>query len=312
MQNFGNDQLATRTCWQCKSSKKKCDKLLPTCSRCSRLSIECAYDGEKPDAAPSNHDSNDTKFEQIFQRLERLEHLISNPDSPTTTRTSASHEPPPSYVSNIDHSCQPPSWQVDPGQLKQEYVGFMLWGSVFRIMSESHTTIDAVADNYFKWTHQWLPMISRSRFDTGLERLKVYSTDRGSSLTILAMHLTVTPVSEHPGSTPLSDSPWYRACKYYFSYFASVEEPTVDIIQAGILLALFEHMQSIDNKALTTLGICGRLACALDLDDIVAQALIREPGEISSEVEEAIQTWFALILLDRFHSSLLSIRNHSK
>jgi hypothetical protein len=208
---------------------------------------------------------------------------------------------------------EPPKWAIDPGYLKPEYAGFMMFGSVFRVMSASRTSVEAVTKAYFDYTHKWLPIISPERFEEEINKFKDFRPTSGFLLTLLAMHLIVTPPSQHPPANSLSESPWYRACKYYFGvwtgfaelYHSESDGPPpdmvlcLDVIQAGMLIALFEHTQCVPNRALVTLGFCARIAYALELDEVVAQQKTRDIGSMTLEEEEIVQTWWGLILLDR-------------
>lgn len=172
------------------------------------------------------------------------------------------------------------------------------------MLSENHTTIEAISKKYFEYTHQWLPMICPVRFEKGLRQFKDFEPEGGFLMTVLAMHLIVTPCSEHPPCNSVSESKWYRACKYYFGQMVSVGEPSIGLVQAGILIALFEHTQCIKNRALVTLGISARVAYAVGLDNIEARYAVSEQKETTMEEDEALHTWWGLILLDRFGALL--------
>ncbi|KAE8387435.1 hypothetical protein BDV23DRAFT_174674 [Aspergillus alliaceus] len=55
---MGTTRYSSRVCLTCKSGKRKCDKVLPVCSRCARLQLTCVYEGAddiQSHAAPSLH-----------------------------------------------------------------------------------------------------------------------------------------------------------------------------------------------------------------------------------------------------------------
>lgn len=293
-----DQQTAARTCTQCKNAKKKCDKLLPACSRCLRVTIQCQYENEGSGPKESTIESDAAKFDEIFRRLDRIEGRVSGFGSIPSPY--GSHGP--TVMNDMDSRSlgDPHKWAVDPGQLKSDYLGFILWGSVFRTLNEDKTTVEAIHKAYLEYTHPWLPIVCSVRFENNHKRFKELRPDLGFLLTILAMHLVVTSPSNHPSAKSLSESPWYRACKHYFMHFVGLVEPSIDLIQAGILIALFEHVQCIEDRALITLGICGRLAYELDFDDIVSRELAIELEERSLEAIEVLQTWIGIVLLDRY------------
>lgn len=264
---------------------------------CHRLDIECQY-GSDSLASKDDVDDSNTRFNEIFRRLDRIEGRVFPSDfSPPARNT---HEQPILSSVNTDFPNDSHKWAIDPGQLKSDYLGFILWGSVFRILNETRTTVEAIYKVYHEHTHPWLPMICSNRFEANYRNFRELKPDLGFLITVLAMHLIVTPPSKHPAAKSLSESPWYRACKHYFMHFVGLTKPSVDLLQAGILISLFEHTQYVENSALVTLGVCARLAYELDFDDIVPQELAKDPESRSLEAVEVMNTWFALVLLDRY------------
>jgi hypothetical protein len=113
------------------------------------------------------------------------------------------------------------------------------------------------------------------------------------------MHLLATPYAEHPPAASLEESAWYLACKSFFGQYVALGSPKIELMQAGVLIALFEHLQSIGDRALTTLGICTRLGYMLDLDELVAAQGDCEPGGMTEESEEAVLMYWGLSQLDK-------------
>ena len=113
------------------------------------------------------------------------------------------------------------------------------------------------------------------------------------------MHLLVTPYAQHPPASSLKDSAWYVACKSFFAQHVALNEPCIEVIQAGVLIALFEYLQCIGDQALITLGICTRLGYVMELDEVVAAQADYEVGQMTPEGEEVVLTYWALSQLDR-------------
>jgi hypothetical protein len=266
--------------------------------RAFRLSIDCVYDSERPDGCDA---SSDARFEEVYRRLESIEARISSAHvDPQAQATTSNGHMSPFINGNHDRGPYTHKWSVDPGHLSRDYVGFLLFGSVFRILSENSTTVETLSESYFKKTHKWLPMVCPIRFEEEHKKFKDFTPEGGFLILVLAIHLTVTPYSKHPTSDPLADSPWYRACKFYFTQFISMDEISVHLVQGGILLALFEYSHNIQNRALLTLGMAVQVACTLGLEDVVAERTEQTSGEMSLAEEEAVLTWWCLSLMSRY------------
>jgi hypothetical protein len=203
------------------------------------------------------------------------------------------HSLPAEHISSSSES-----WAFDPETLKPHNMRVRLYSSLRRALNEHNTTIDNVTHMYFTHTHKWLPMILRNKFDMQRALFETMNADNNFLLQVSAMHILVTPYAEHPPANSLGESPWYLACKSFFAHYVALGEPCIELIQAGILIAVFEYLQCVGDRALTTLGICTRLAYMLELDEVFAGQPDGD-GEISLEHEESVLTYWALGRLDR-------------
>jgi hypothetical protein len=217
----------------------------------------------------------------------------------TSDASGTLEQPIPTVPVSSHNVLEPRDWTLNPGTLRSQQMAFMVWGSVFKTLKENNTSIESVGQKYFAHTHKWIPMISNTRFAEGLSEHQAGGGSMRFPLLVLAMHLIVTPYSEHPPTKLISDSPWYRAAKHHFGQYVALVEPSLELIQAGLLIALFEHTQCVASRAVITLGVCGTLAHALDLEKSVIQQSILVQEEMSPENQEMALTWWALLLLER-------------
>jgi hypothetical protein len=187
----------------------------------------------------------------------------------------------------------------NPEALKPDNMRQLLHISVVHALEEAVTTIDAVAETHFSTIHRWLPIIPRTKFDRQRALFQTSQCTTSFLLQISAMHLLATPYAEHPPADSLEESAWYLACKSFFGQYVALGDPSIELMQAGVLIALFEHLQSIGDRALTTLGICTRLGYMLDLDEVVAAQGDCEPGGMTEDSEEAVLMYWGLSQLDK-------------
>ncbi|PSN73449.1 hypothetical protein BS50DRAFT_582982 [Corynespora cassiicola Philippines] len=264
----------------------------------TRLSVSCLY----PDADTS-HDTetspgqSGTRIDEILERLSNIESHIGLSNSDTNPNST-----PSGLTQSLASSNRaiPDDWKISPGNLHPDSLGMVTYGSLVRVQREKNTPLATFINKYFSYTHFWLPMVRRRKLDTEFENLDTLIIEGNDDYKIvfLAMHLLVS--DKIPGDT--SSSYDYRACKYHFGHYLTLKKPYVHLIQAGMMIALYEHMQSIEDRAVTTLGICARLAYTLNLDRLVAEISYRAKADLSAEEEEAVLTWWGLSLLDRYFS----------
>jgi hypothetical protein len=215
----------------------------------------------------------------VFERLRRIEAQVfsSPPATESLVRLAHAHK---------IESPNPINWTLEPGTLKPQYMSLILWQSIFATLEEHKITIQDVTRIYTSRTGQWLPMVSNIKFLKELVLYgKIMSSD-GFLLLVLAMHLVITPSADHPPAASLAESSWYRKCKYLFQYYVGFQAPSIELIQAGMLVALFEFTQDIEDRALTTLGTCCRLAYLLDFDEVMARHASQDLGKLSANDEE--------------------------
>lgn len=209
---------------------------------------------------------------------------------------------------------------MEPGTLKPQYMTLILWNSVLSTLEEHEATVQSVTRRYIQTVDQWLPMISRRKYEKELALFSTFTSSENFLLLVLAQHLVITPTEDHPQTDDLSASPWYKTCKYNFSQFVAFGEPTIELIQMGMLISLFEYTHCIgEQQALITLGTCARLAYLLEFDEVMHKHSTQDLGKLSLEDEEVsvsntnvqncngkltlnqiLLTWMGLTRLDRY------------
>ena len=154
--------------------------------------------------------------------------------------------------------------------------------------------VEAVSAEFFRTIHRWMPIVSKKRFYGNL--LPNFSQRRAdTALLFLCMDL----VSRPPTST--SKNPkcrLYLAAKRFHLDAETADVFTVQILQAGILIALYELGHAIYPSAYLSVGACARYGIALGLNGSVMSQMTRPLTWI--EVEERQRTWWAILILDRY------------
>jgi len=265
----------------------------------TRLSSNCTYpDLERSDDPESERDLTNSRLDEVFRRLGRIENHVFMTDMNEhgdvvhhglLSRQIETH--------GADHSLD--GWCVNPSTAKPQFMAFTLRSSLLHALKEHNTTLEEMTRTYFETLAQWLPIISRNKFEKEQLQFRGLTGSTKFMLQASAMHLVITPFNEHPPAASIEESPWYQSCKLHFAQLVALSEPSIELIQAGMLIALFEYLQAIGNRSLTTLGICANLAYVLELDDVVAKESSRTSGEMNAEEEEVVLTWWGLTRLER-------------
>ncbi|KAE8321636.1 hypothetical protein BDV39DRAFT_212259 [Aspergillus sergii] len=294
LDNSVSPQLALRACVPCKSSKKKCDKTLPTCNRCSRLCLSCSY----IDVAEARAGDFTSTFQAVFDRLERLESRVfaSEEDRPAAAPDQCS---PPSIETKGDDRSD---WQLRPSLLQPSYLNLIVAMNLSKILDERDTSLRAVGEKYLSVVHNYAPVISKERLEWRTQEAEGLEPHAPFLIFISSiLLLTEEPVGSFVSSNIASPPDLYRTCKHNYTVFLSFNEPCIELIQAGVLIALYEHAQCMGSQAFLTIGTCARMAGAIGL--LSATSGVSSSSKLVNSPEEETNILLVIYILDRYYSS---------
>jgi hypothetical protein len=92
---------------------------------------------------------------------------------------------------------------------------------------------------------------------------------------------------------------FYQTVKRLYSVTLSSRTPSIELIQGGILLALFEHCQALHDATYQTLGTCARMGYSLGVHESICPNTPLEDTESRSSVEKRKNIWWGIIILER-------------
>lgn len=281
-------QVALRVCNQCKRQKRRCDKALPRCSPCATRNHACTYLDVTDDAAT------------LQSRIEVLEGRLRNDStseassggvilhSRTTPRSTASY--PDGFVSHF-----PPIYFLDAAAFHQTRttVPNPLLSPPQELLSFLGTTSDVqeVVDLFFKTMHVWFPIIWRRPFSSPLT-----SSQFGADMVLL--YACMKLINKAPVLGPPSRSTLYALAKDFSSYAESSGLLSIRLLQAVILLAVYEIGHGIYPAAYMTVGRAARLGTIMGLHKKGAQR-IYDNSTSRGDNEEERRVWYSIIILDR-------------
>lgn len=150
--------------------------------------------------------------------------------------------------------------------------------------------IQAVSDRFFKSVHMWMPILSKPGFSsTLLSRL----TYKKSELYLLVLSMKLCSTRGTPLNTAL-----YETVKLFHFKLQSSGVLSVLVLQAAVLIALYELGQAIYPAAFLSIGSCARYAVALGIDKSILSPSTSNSQWI--EEEERRRVWWAILVLDRY------------
>lgn len=304
---------AQQACASCRKQKRKCDKQLPACSLCQRIGRTCDYTIESPGSLPSTEE-----FAALRQKVIDLESALSDRGHNLSSGFTRQDDTP-AFSNDI--------WSSDSGSSNaaQASVTYRSWPApatfppLFFLDSNAFTyerfqvqtpyikippgaiaplgdsiELRLMIEQYFATIHLTLPIISKIRLHQHLSN-PLHEPGADMALLFMAMKLSI---SESPENMP-PQTQLYRDVKSYYSFVEAQNGFTIQLIQALLLISLYELGHGIYPAAYLSIGHAARLGQALGIHQRQAPQMLSRPSTWS-ESEERRRVWWAVIILDRF------------
>ncbi|MCJ1472979.1 hypothetical protein MMC13_001628, partial [Lambiella insularis] len=170
------------------------------------------------------------------------------------------------------------------------------------VLTADGDSVPAVVANFFLIIDYWFPIIDSVRLQKELE---AFSAEPSIELTLLllCMQLVIQMPSQGPQrSTKLS--PTYHYAKSLLSAFESYEQPSLRLVQASLLLALYEHGSGKVHASRHTMVVCA----SLGMEFVPQRWGTTNPRESS---KEETHLWWGITVLDRLMNlGILSANVH--
>ncbi|KAL3462125.1 fungal-specific transcription factor domain-containing protein [Aspergillus heterothallicus] len=261
---------AANACACCRSQKRKCDKKLPSCSRCTKMKTNCNYHW---DQAGYTGYTGYTSNPQMSLSDFLLFHIPVTGEHMWLPGTFESLQP-------YQHNIQARGLDID------RFFG----GLVMTTMAEHNESLTGVLESYFGNIHPWLPVIHEHTFRARAAQLGA-APEAEVALIFLTMILILGGQDHDSGS----QSQLYNLCRYLFSFLQLSRSPSLELVQAGLLLAVYELGSGQSQAASLSIGTCARLGYVLRLNVDHGQA--QDMSWVRSE--EQRRAWLGVYMLDR-------------
>ncbi|KAH9907524.1 hypothetical protein F4778DRAFT_545186 [Xylariomycetidae sp. FL2044] len=284
-----NPQKAGNVCVNCKARKKRCDKTLPKCRYCAEHQIPCTYQS-LPERRVSTVGPRQVETEEVGRR----DPVTSSP-----------------WRSLDDFSERVLSGVLTNPHTAEE----ALCRQISRLLEATGLYLDEISVRYFETIHNYNPIISRPRFHSHLISFGARSrADFGLLLLCMGL-LTHYSRTDRPSEPPLKsvdDTSLYLATKSLVAQAQTLyTPPTIHLIQASILLSVYEYAQDRPEVAFVSIGACARMAHAARLKSPSASKITSAPAVGGSAPtvggseadwksdEEQISTWWGIMIYER-------------
>jgi hypothetical protein len=275
---------ALHVCEVCKRRKRKCDRRLPQCSLCAKY------------------------VNRVISMVKR-KRLIIHSSKHRACRYSDPCDPPSGdtsrAVSLSELSPQkipfPSVYFLDHDIFEKSRIEITNSSPPFSLqlmgLLGSSSKIRGITSRYFDQIHPFMPIISKKQFyERHLSPLATPKAD------VLLLCLCMKIFTWEPSETTTDlKTPDYLTAKHFVTEIEAAGIFTLQVLQASVLIAIYELGHGIYPSLNLTISSCATRAIALDLENELTEHTSSRFTWV--EQEERRRVWWAVIILERFGES---------
>lgn len=155
---------------------------------------------------------------------------------------------------------------------------------------------DSYVSAFFNGAHRWLPVLDEERFRARLLGKTPAELPADVALLLICMRLVTSTPSESSRNGTRTNL--HLAAKQGFLNLEIAGVLSVECLNAGLLIALYEINHAIYPSAFLSVGACTRYGQAMGFGG--PNTLKLRPPYNRSDIEESRRLWWAIVLLDRY------------
>jgi hypothetical protein len=168
--------------------------------------------------------------------------------------------------------------------------------AVYAVLDGANGQFEKIIGIYFKSAHSWLTIVRKQRFIKRVSASRLRA-DASVAILLLCMRLVAEPFDRAKTKNDASRDTIYLAAKNLHGIIQTSGGPSLELIQAGLLIALFEHNSAIPNVAYQTLVNCAKMSSFLGLD--IARHNLSPGQNVTAMEEEKKRTYWGIVSLER-------------
>ncbi|KAL3479657.1 hypothetical protein BJX99DRAFT_66935 [Aspergillus californicus] len=293
---------AANVCANCKARKKRCDKSLPRCRYCAEHDVPCVYRLPNPSlrhrslGVTSDLDAlMGSRSQDTIRSSVRSLPTVNSVGGSTLLLYDSLMPLPLSDQIRCDALAELPPTAEATLCIQAHRLLVMTMGMY----------LDGISVRYFQTIHFFIPIVSRRRFHAHLISFGV-TPKADFALVLLCMGLLTytadSPENTEPkGRLSVDAMTFYVTTKSLLAQAQALCAPTVHLIQAGVLLAVYEYAHGHLEQAFVSIGSCARMAYSARLHNPSSPSATATPLPQTDWVsrEEETITWWGILICER-------------
>ncbi|PYI08382.1 hypothetical protein BO78DRAFT_416836 [Aspergillus sclerotiicarbonarius CBS 121057] len=172
-----------------------------------------------------------------------------------------------------------------------------------KIIDKHKQQLVNMAETFLSSCQRWVAIVHQATFRERCSNLWLHGS-RDFLLLLLAMGMITRPLLSGNEPDSLREL-MYEAVKRLFWDKDSVARPSVALIQAGLLLSVYEYGNGLLNASYVTISVCSSLAQVSGLCGALNAPPLPRLGTLASQ-DEMLHTWWGIII----HERMISLKSH--
>ncbi|KAI1816894.1 fungal-specific transcription factor domain-containing protein [Poronia punctata] len=290
---------ANQACYSCRKQKRKCDKALPSCALCARMSRFCDYSETPPNPTVEDMAALKGRLVELENKLEEVRHSSASISPPAEEFYRESYPPMCPSVESWEQGTQnfDPTVFLDAKLFRD--TGLSITRPIVTIPPEvlqcigDTEQVQHLLTNYFVHIHPWFPLVRKRRINVSSS---LWDNSPENNLLCMAMLL----VAWQPTDNLLVTKNYlYFSAKQFSTQLESAGVASLPYLQALLLIALYEYGHGIYPAAWMTVGRCVRYADFIGLPSYKDSNSMLGNCATWIDAEERRRTWWAVYVLDK-------------
>jgi hypothetical protein len=158
----------------------------------------------------------------------------------------------------------------------------------------SRKDMASACDKYFSTVSAWCMILSQRRL---LDKIDSFNRDSDSSVALLLMVMKLVSEVPPPGEDPRTESYWVT--KQFLALVESAPLISIHLLQAHVLMAIYEIGHAIYPAGYLSVGHAVRLGYSMRLQDPTSPDRMQGPPTTWTAREEERRAWWCTVVLDR-------------
>lgn len=164
---------------------------------------------------------------------------------------------------------------------------------VYQLLQSKPGEVYGACQIFFQNVHKWMPILSQKLF---YRRMTTFSKTRQTDFALLLVSVLLLI---HCPTRDTRPEPLYEIIKTRYWHHNARAAASIEMIQAGLLLACYEYGSGMIEACYVTTGLCARMGYWMGLHNQGLPFNVPKDSDAWLETAERCNVWWGIFIRDR-------------